>query len=190
MPSLGGVPGEATAAALSPSRGRRSTRGQKAAAIAVAAAAAATAAALPKDQTLVVGGKLRAAAEPNTSSPAPIKRSRRLAVKHHTAAVGASAAADGQVNWENVPNRTPCTLLSELGMSVATARLVKNKEKISSRWIDNDLVAVELDVALDASVSYPYSSRYPIPGGTMGTVDLDTQVGTVMVWSRELVSFS
>jgi len=94
------------------------------------------------------------------------------------------------VNWENVPNRAPCTLLSELGVSVATARLVKNKKKIYSRWIDNDLVAVELDAVLDASVSYPYSSRYPIPGSTKGTVDLDTQVGTVVVWCKELVYFS
>jgi len=89
-----------------------------------------------------------------------------------------------------VPNRASCTLLSELGVPVATARLVKEKKKFSSRWIDSDMVAVELVAVLDASVAYPYSTRYPIPGTGKAAVDLDTQVGTVVVWSTEALSFS
>jgi len=203
-----GIQQPSTAAAAAPttglplsSVGRRSTRGNRAAALAAAAAAAASAAAAvaaaaasaatpSSDESPAVVNKRRAAADVDGSPSQPVKRSRRLATKMLSAVGGARAAKGTAMDLTAIPNRASCTLLSELGGPVATARIAKEKKKFSSRWIVSDMVAVELVAVLDASVAYPYSARYPIPGTGKAATDLDTHVGTVVVWSTEALSFS
>jgi len=95
------------------------------------------------------------------------------------------ATAAPAVQLGGVPNRATCTLLSELGVPVATGRLEKERRKVGNRWIDKDMVAVELCSVLEPSVSYPYHDRYPLASKRSTAMHLDDMVGTTVAWSLD-----
>ena len=84
-----------------------------------------------------------------------------------------------------MPNRAACTLLSELGVPVATGRLANERRKVGNKWIDKDIVAVELSSVLEPSVSYPYHDRYPRANKRSTAMNLDKIVGTTLAWSSD-----
>jgi len=73
-------------------------------------------------------------------------------------------------------------LLSELGVHVASARLVKDQKSFHKRWVDEDVVVVQVENVFDASVSYPWHKRYPLPGTRRAAADLDTLICSAVVW--------
>ena len=166
---------------------RRTTRSGK------GQAAAEPAAALP--------GKRPAAGELMAGAVPPLKRSRRIVAREQQRATATrrqqapSAASDvvdpalatvtPAVQLGAVPNRATCTLLSELGVPVATGRLEKERRKVGNRWIDKDMVAVELCSVLEPSVSYPYHDRYPLASKRSTAMHLDDMVGTTVAWSLD-----
>jgi len=189
----------------SPPSGNSARRGRSAFGLAADALRLSTSAAAAPKTT-----KRAAAAKPTSSPARPPKRSRRLeareqleaaerriAAARETAAASATATdapavavAASQAPLSAVANRAVCTLLSELGVPVATGRLLKERRKVSNRWIDPDMAAVELCSILEPSVAYPYNDRYPLAPKRSAVVHLDGHVGTTIVWSVESVSFS
>jgi len=166
---------------------RRSTRSGK------GQAAAEHAAALPEKRP--AAGELMAGAAP------PLKRSRRIVAREQQRATAtrrqqapsavsdevdpALATATPAVQLGAVPNRATCTLLSELGVPLGTGRLEKERRKVGNRWIDKDMVAVELCSVLEPSVSYPYHDRYPLASKRSTAMHLDDMVGTTVAWSLD-----
>ena len=135
-------------------------------------------------------GKRPAEDKPKGASSPPPKRSQRLANKLH-AVLGVTGtrwvrALDSGV----VPNRAPCMLLSELGGHVAPARLVKDQKSFHKRCVDEDVVVVRVENVFDASVSYLWHQRYPLPGSGRAAADLDTLIDTAVVWSKDMLSLT
>ena len=153
--------------------------------------------AVPKPAA-VLQTKRPAAREPTASAPPALKRSRRLvdreqrssaAQKQASATMSPleeplSTTAAPVMQLDAVANRAECTLFSELVVPVATGRLIKERRKLSSRWIDADMTAVELSSVLEPSVCYPYNDRYPlVDRRRAAAVHLDSIVGSIVVWS-------
>jgi len=132
-------------------------------------------------------GKRSAEAKPKGASSPPLKRSRRLANKLHAVSGVTGTRSVQALDWEVVPNRSPCMLLTELGVHVASARLVKDQTSFHKRWVDKDVVVVHVENVLDASVAYPWHQRYPLPGTGGAAVDLDTLIGSAVVWSKDML---
>jgi len=146
----------------------------------------------------VLQKKRPAAQEPTATAAPALKRSRRLvdreqrssaAQKQSAATLSpteepSSTTAAPAMRLDDVANRAECTLLSELGVPVATGRLMKERLKVNSRWIDADMTAVELCSILEPSVCYPYSDRYPlVDRRRAAAVHLDSIVGSTVAWS-------
>ncbi|OSX77035.1 hypothetical protein BU14_0165s0028 [Porphyra umbilicalis] len=184
-----------------PSGGASARRGRSAFGLAADALRRSTRAgkgtAVPKP-VAVLQKKRPAAQEPAATAAPALKRSRRLVdrEKRSSAAQKQSAAtlspteepssttAAPAMRLNDVANRTECTLLSELGVPVATGRLMKERLKVNSRWIDADMTAVELCSVLEPSVCYPYNDRYPlVDRRRAAAVHLDSIVGSTVAWS-------
>jgi len=73
-----------------------------------------------------------------------------------------STTAGSVMQLDAVANRAECILFSELGVSVATRRLMKECRKLNSMCIDADKTAVDLSSDLEPSVCYTYNVRYPL----------------------------
>jgi len=130
---------------------------------------------LPKPEP-VLHTKRPAAREPTSSAPPALNRSRRLidreqrlssAQKMASATTSAaekpsSTTAAPLMQLDAVDNRAECTRFSELGVPVATGRLMKERRKLNSRCVDADTTTVELFSVLEPSVCYPYNDRYPL----------------------------
>jgi len=101
----------------------------------------------------------------------------------------AKAVVPLQTPTSAVANRAACTLLSELGVPVATGRLLEERRKVSNRWIDPEMAAIELCSILEPSVAYPYNDRYPLAPKRSAVALLDDLVGATIAWSLESVCF-
>jgi len=87
-------------------------------------------------------------------------------------------------------NRASCSLLSELGVPVATARLATEVTMLHNRAIDADMVAVTVTVVLDESFPYIFSRRYPLSVTGAATVSLQDLIGVDIAWSQDLILLS
>jgi len=105
-----------------------------------------------------------------------------LANKLHAVSGVTGTSSVPALDWGGVPDRAPCMLLSELGVHVASARLVKDQKSFHKRWVDEDVVVVQVENVFDASVSYPWHKRYPLPGTRRAAADLDTLICSAVVW--------
>jgi len=135
-------------------------------------------------------GKWPAEAKPKGASSPPPKRSWRLANKLHAVSGVTGTRSVPALDWAGVPNRAPCMLLSELGVHVASARLVKDQKSFHKGWVDEDFVIVQVENVLDAFMAYPWHKRYPLPGTGRAAVDLETLIGSAVVWSKDMLSLT
>ena len=104
-----------------------------------------------------------------------------MANQLHAVSGVAGTSSEHALDWGGVPDRAPCMLLSELGVHVASARLVKDQRSFHKGWVDEEFVIVQVENVLDAFMAYPWHKRYPLPGTGRAAVDLETLIGSAVV---------